>query len=88
MTTQNTLLSPRRLSLAAVLAAGALGLTACAGAGESAPVSAASSAVSWARCSSSVSRSPSASRTATLVVCRSARVPTVTVFAPLSLAST
>lgn len=48
MTTQNTLLSPRRLSLAAVLAAGALGLTACAGAGESAPVSAASSAVSSA----------------------------------------
>ncbi|MDY6054884.1 copper chaperone PCu(A)C [Micrococcus sp.] len=45
MTTQNTLPSTRRLSLATVLAAGALGLTACAGSGESAPASAASSAV-------------------------------------------
>lgn len=39
MTTQNTLLSTRRLPLAALLAAGALGLTACAGSGEPAPSS-------------------------------------------------
>lgn len=63
MTTQHTPLSTRRrLSLAAVLAAGALGLSACAGSGESAPVSAASSAASAA--SSAVSSAASAASTA------------------------